>query len=334
MIKKIIKYVLNDFKSNYKFYIILLLFTSLFFIKLDYVVDSPGGLDNLDDLIKVENGYDSKGSINLTYVTSRDGIIPIILLSYVIPSWDLEPLDNLRYEKESSDDIFEREKVYLQETSYDAIIAAFEEANLQYKVNKINVTVTHVFDIADTNLKTGDIINSIDGKEVVDYNGLGDIISGYNENDTINIKVTRKNKEVDCYAKLKKEKDRVIIGVTLAEIKEITTNPKVEYKFRKRESGSSRGLMCALEIYNKITEKDITKGKVIAGTGTINSEGKVGAIAGVKYKLIGAVKKKADIFIVPSENYEEAIKLKEENNYKIKIIKADTLHNVIEELDK
>jgi len=90
--------------------------------------------------------------------------------------------------------------------------------------------------------------------------------------------------------------------------------------------------MCALDIYNKITEFDLTKGRKIAGTGSIDENGNVGAIEGVKYKLAGAIKNKSDVFIVPSKNYEEAIKLKEKNNYNIEIIEADTLTNVIEKL--
>ncbi|UKI58081.1 MAG: hypothetical protein L6V81_01055 [Clostridium sp.] len=107
---------------------------------------------------------------------------------------------------------------------------------------------------------------------------------------------------------------------------------EVTYVFKKNnESGSSRGLMCALEIYNRITDYDITKGDIIAGTGSIEADGTVGDIDGVKYKLKGAVKNKAKVFIVPSGNYEEALKIKKKkNNYDIELIKADNLHNVIE----
>ena len=90
--------------------------------------------------------------------------------------------------------------------------------------------------------------------------------------------------------------------------------------------------MCALDIYNKITEYDLTKGKKIAGTGSIDAEGNIGKIDGVKYKLKGAVNKKADVFIVPYENYDEAIKIKEKNNYNIKIIESSTLKEAIEKL--
>ena len=107
----------------------------------------------------------------------------------------------------------------------------------------------------------------------------------------------------------------------------------MDFVFENNESGSSRGLMCALDIYNKITEYDLTKGDIIAGTGTIKSDGTVIEIDGVKYKLMGAVKKGAKVFIVPSNNYEEALKIKKDNNYDIELIEADNLHNVIKKLE-
>lgn len=89
----------------------------------------------------------------------------------------------------------------------------------------------------------------------------------------------------------------------------------------------------ALSIYGNLTNQDLTNGKTIVGTGTIDIDGNVGSIGGVKYKLIGAVKNKADIFIVPNgENYDEAIKIKKEKNYKIKIIGVSTLKEAINEL--
>ncbi len=332
MIKKIINIIKEELKNNYRFYLIILFFIIIFSIKFDYYIYSPGSLVDLTDRIEVENSNESKGSFNLTYVTARNGTIPNIILSYIIPSWDLESLDNMRIENENEKEIVARDKVYLKETSYDAIIAAFSEAGIEYEVKDIDVSVTVVYDISDTDLKAGDIIKKVNNEEVNNFDELKRIISNYKENDRINISVLRNGKEVECYSVLKKENDRVIIGVSLAELKNVITTPKVNYVFKDNESGSSRGLMCALDIYNKITEFDLTKGRKISGTGSIDENGKVGAISGVKYKLIGAVKKNADIFIVPSDNYEEAINLKKKNNYDIEIIEADNLHNVIEKL--
>ena len=92
--------------------------------------------------------------------------------------------------------------------------------------------------------------------------------------------------------------------------------------------------MLTLTIYNAISGEDLIKGRNIAGTGTINLDGTVGEIDGVKYKLMGAVKVNADIFIAPSgDNYEECVKLKRDNKYKIKIIGVSTIEEAIEKLE-
>ena len=46
-----------------------------------------------------------------------------------------------------------------------------------------------------------------------------------------------------------------------------------------------------------------------------------------------AVKKNADLFIVPNdENYEQALKVKKENNYDIEILGVSTFEEVVEYL--
>ncbi len=332
MFKKIFNTIKKDIKTNYKFYIILVIITMIFLIDFDYNIYSPGSLQNLNDRIEIDSSYNESGSFNLTYVTARKATIPNILLSYIIPNWDIVSIDDMRIEDENQNEIEERNKISLKQTSYDAVIAAFTEAGIEYNIDSLDIVVSYIYDIADTNLKIGDTIKSINGVNINNFDELTNEIAKYKENDKIKLNVLRNNKIIECYSVLTKENDKVIIGVLLSELKNISTTPKVEFIFKDNESGSSRGLMCALEIYNRITEFDLTKGRKISGTGSIDANGVVGSISGVKYKLAGAVKKKADIFIVPSENYDEAIKEKEKNNYDIEIIKADNLHQVIEEL--
>ena len=235
MIEKIKKYIINDIKHNYKYYLCLIFILLLFVIKFDYYVYSPGSLVDLTDRIKVENSYNSKGSFNLTYVTVRPGNIPNILLSKIISTWDLVNIDNIRVENESEEEIVERDKVFLKETSYDAIIAAFKAANKEYKIDSIDLTISYVFDMANTNLKVGDIIKKVNNIEINTFEDLKNEINKYKEKDNIKIEVLRNNKVVECYSILQKENDRLIIGVTLAELKNITTNPKIEYIFKDNE---------------------------------------------------------------------------------------------------
>ena len=89
-----------------------------------------------------------------------------------------------------------------------------------------------------------------------------------------------------------------------------------------------------MSIYDSLVKEDITNGLTIVGTGTIDLEGNIGSIGGVEYKLKSAVKNDADLFIVPNdENYKEALKIKEENNYDIEILGVSTFDEVINYLE-
>ena len=140
----------------------------------------------------------------------------------------------------------------------------------------------------------------------------------------------RDNKEHSFKVKLDDEKK---LGIIVQTDYEYELDPEINIKFKTSESGSSGGLMLALSIYNAITSEDITHGFKVAGTGTIDIEGNVGEIGGVKYKIMGAVRNKMDLVFVPTANYEEAIKVKKEHNYDIDIIKVNTFEEALNYLN-
>ena len=65
--------------------------------------------------------------------------------------------------------------------------------------------------------------------------------------------------------------------------------------------------MFALGIIDKLGAEDLTGGKVIAGTGTIDDAGEVGPIGGIPQKLVGAKDAGAVAFLVPADNCDEAV---------------------------
>jgi PDZ domain-containing protein len=69
--------------------------------------------------------------------------------------------------------------------------------------------------------------------------------------------------------------------------------------------GPSAGLMWALGLYELLTPGDLTQGRAIAGTGTIDLEGTVGPIGGIRDKVIAAERSGADVFFVPADNMAE-----------------------------
>lgn len=180
----------------------------------------------------------------------------------------------------------------------------------------------------------GDIILKINDIEVKNYDDVKEIISSCTIGENVKILVLRNDKEILCDAKIIEHNQEKKLGIYLIKSYDYEYDRQIELGFTTKEGGSSGGFMLSLAIYNRLNENDLTDGLKIVGTGTISSDGKVGSIDGVKYKLRGAVSDKADLFFVPSgRNFEEAIKEKEKHGYKITIVEVATLQDAINYLE-
>ncbi len=71
--------------------------------------------------------------------------------------------------------------------------------------------------------------------------------------------------------------------------------------------GPSAGLMFALGIIDRLTPGHLTGGAEIAGTGTIDSEGVVGPIGGIRQKMHGARDAGSTYFFAPESNCDEVV---------------------------
>ncbi|MFF8836495.1 PDZ domain-containing protein [Streptomyces sp. NPDC015130] len=70
--------------------------------------------------------------------------------------------------------------------------------------------------------------------------------------------------------------------------------------------GPSAGLLFSLGIVDKLDDGDLTGGKTIAGTGTIDADGTVGAVGGVSLKTQAAARDGATVFLVPKAECSDA----------------------------
>lgn len=331
---KIYEKIKDFIVENYKQLIFLLIVFLLFWIELPYVVYRPGGVIDLSKRIEVENGYDYSGELNLSYVSMMKGNIPFILLSYVIPNWDLEKSETITYEGDSVSETIKKDKIQTESSIDNAIIASYKLTNHKLEITGYHNQIIYIVDDAETTLKDYDDIISIEGETVTNLEHMKSIVNQYKEGDVLNLKVLRDKKETDATAKTFKTEDGLKIGVSVITTYDYETNPKVTFKSKASESGPSGGLMMALGIYNSLVKEDITKGKNVAGTGTIDEFGNVGEIGGVKYKVLGAIKKDIDVFICPEGNFEEAKKVLETTDDDLKIISVKTLEEAIAKLQE
>lgn len=297
-------------------------------VELPYYIEAPGGTINLSK--RIDENYDKKnGSLNMLYVTEYKGNIVTVLLSKIIKSWDLYEISNQQISNEDANDIYLRNKVMLDNSIENATLVAYKYAGKQITIKeKQNIIIATT---KDNGLKIGDIVLSVDSIPVENNTTIKDYLTTKNEGDIIKIKVKRNDEEKEISITLDKDK---IIGIMLITNYIYETEEPLNINFRSGEGGSSGGLILSLGIYSEITGTDILKGRNIAGTGTIDAEGNVGEIDGIKYKIAGAVKNKMDVILVSPYNYEEAKKVIEEHNYNIELVCIKTFEEAINYLTK
>lgn len=312
--------------------IFLIIFVVFCFYDTGYTIYKPGGIVNVDTRISGDNLNKTNGSFNMAYVSAMKGKTPIYLISKIMPNWELVKNSDMLPDNETIEDLNTQDKLDYQEAMSNAKYVAFNKANVKYSIDKENYIVYYLTEQNDSNLKIGDEIISYDDIEFKDMNSFKEYIKTKKINEKVKIKYQRNNKVLETESTVYEKDNDKYIGISVISILDISSNYNLKISKKNSESGPSGGLIMSLSIYNALTKDDITKGRKIVGTGTIDKDGNVGKIGGINYKLASAVKEKADIFICPNDNYDEVKELVEKYKYKIKIINVNTFDEAIEKL--
>lgn len=321
-------------KENYRLCFILMIFTIICFLPMPFYIHAPGGLVDITNRVKVENGNLSKGSLNLAYVSEYKGTIPLYLFSFIQKDWDIVKMNEIVETNETVEDSEKRSHMMLEEANQAAVINAFTYAGKKVEVTEEHYFVSYVDPDSPNKLEIGDEIISINHKSFQTKEEMYRFIRTCEAGQKLTLELIRDEKKMEQPVTIYLADKTPKIGVVITSKKVLKTTPTVTFEFKETESGPSGGMMMSLAIYKAITKNDVTKGLKIAGTGTIDEEGNVGTIGGIEYKIMGSEKEKADIFFAPSgENYEDAIKLKKKRNYKIKIVEVKTFQNVLDYLE-
>jgi PDZ domain-containing protein len=192
-----------------------------------------------------------------------------------------------------------------------------------------------IFSVADDSpnkgvLKPGDRLVSVNGTSVPDDATLRKVISASHAGEKLAVGLVRDGKQVTVTA-------------TLGEPSAGTSTPRLGVSvgvgcllpFQVSLSlagigGPSAGMMFALGIIDKVSNHDLTRGRFIAGTGTIDPSGAVGQIGGISLKMIAARRAGATIFLAPASNCPD---VKGNIPSGLDVVKVNTLHEAITDLD-
>ncbi|MCM3667638.1 PDZ domain-containing protein [Mesobacillus maritimus] len=320
----------------------ILLFASSFYY-LPYYVSKPGMAKELEPIIEVDGGYDEEGSFMLTTIRMGRANVYAYILAKLDEYSEIHPVEDIRAENETDEEYTMRQLHMMDTSKTSAIEVAYKKAGLPIEYDYKGVYVLQVIPgmPAEGKLTVGDRIIEIDGQRFSSSKEFIDYVSSKQEGDqlTFTAETDGSKREVDIkLQKFDETSERVGIGISLVDDKEIKVQPSIEMD-TDEIGGPSAGLMFSLEIYNQLSKTDLTKGYAIAGTGTISTDGTVGRIGGIEQKIVAADKAGADYFLAPNEegaadsNYQIALKTAKDIKTSMEIIPVNTFDDAVEFLE-
>ncbi len=122
---------------------------------------------------------------------------------------------------------------------------------------------------------------------------------------------TSKEEKAIAKAGMNQSQERAVISALnyLRQHPEITEGREVKrsnISFNvKAIGGPSGGMAFSIALIELLGNEDLLRGRHVAGTGTISSDGKVGAIGGIAEKITAAKRAGASLFIAPRSNCAE-----------------------------
>ncbi|MCI3272974.1 PDZ domain-containing protein [Streptomyces cylindrosporus] len=321
------------------------------FIPVPYSEMSPGPTVNtLGDhdgepvlQISGRKTYATSGHLNMTTVrvTSADYKMNLVEAVYGWLAHDnkVVPHDTLYPDGKTEEQSTQENAEEFSQSQESAKVAALKELDIPVKSWVIVSTVVKDSP-AEGRLHAGDVIKAVDGTTVKEPADVATLVTKHkpgqdvvftivpakeqaaaekaNKTATKTEKITIKTATSDDSGA-----KRAIVGISAGT--DHTFPFSIDIKLAD-VGGPSAGLMFALGIYDKLTPGSLTGGKFVAGTGTIDDDGKVGPIGGIEMKTVGARSKGAQYFLTPAENCAAAAK---DTPSGLTLVKVNTIEDAL-----
>ena len=277
-------------------------------------MQAPGPAASVEPMVSVppDQFYASSGTFILTTIVPQ---APIVIGEWLYAQYDrgilIKPAKEIVRPDTSAQQLAIQGFRDLEESEKTAIVVGLGLAGYQASLNYTGARIAAVQPTSKANgvLRPGDDIVSVDGKPVEAPSDVAQILSANPGLAMADLEVRRGDQDMAFSVPLTPDADGTPrIGISI-----VATGDRLDLPFpvsitpRKIEGGPSAGLMFSLTVYNAVTPDDLTRGHRIAGTGTIDANGEVGAIGGVHAKVAAAERAGAKYFLVPEANFEEAI---------------------------
>lgn len=277
-------------------------------ISLPLVAYSPGPVSDAADSVVVGGAptFDATGELILLTALQQDLNLFEAILAGVDPTVDVLARQVVRPPDESDEAYRRRNLQLMDQSTATAISVAFSRLPELAAAQPARVFVTGY--AADTPagevIEIGDEIVSLAGVEVDGATALSEVLADATPGDDVAIEVVRDDERLAFEVELvesEQELGRPIIGIFVRDLPFwIDIDSGIV-------GGPSAGMMYTLAIIEVLTEDSLTGGHVVAGTGTVDADGNVGAIGAVRQKVVAAEAAGAEFMLVPASNFPDAM---------------------------
>ena len=302
-------------------------------VKVPYVALGPGPTINTlgsvghTKIIKVEDGTASTSAGQLRLVTvsvSDDLTLWSALADWYDDRYAVVPRDAVYPPDQTDQETDKQQQQQFQDSQSAAETAAYRELGCPVRTTVKSVARGSG---ATGKLRPGDVLTSVDGAKVSSTARLVALVQDKKVGATRTVGYTRDGRPGTARITTGKgESGKAALGVT------VTDKQPCKYKVKVSLGdigGPSAGMMFSLGIIDTLTPADLTGGRVIAGTGEIDADGKVGPIGGIQQKLLGARRDRATVFLTPADNCAQAKKAVPPG---LRLVRVSTLHGALQAL--
>jgi Lon-like protease len=326
----------RSFAATMAAVLLVLLGGAALVLPLPYVTYEPGltvdvlGEDAGEEIIEIDGrrAYRDEGQLRMTtvYVTRPGGHVSLwdAMHAWLSDEEAIYPYESV-YPPGQTAEESETESAVEMVSSQDAA-AAVALRELGYDVTEV-VEILDVADKlpADGKLEVRDVLVEVGGIDIDDPQDVVDAVDRAGVGEPLEFVVARdgKRRSVEVTPRAVDGDKRVGISPGLG----FEFPFKVKVKVSDQIGGPSAGLMFSLAIYDTLTAGSLTGDRVVAGTGTITKEGKVGPIGGIQQKIVAARDAGAELFLVPSSNCDEALGAPRQD---VRLVRADTMRSALD----
>jgi len=288
------------------------LLVALSSVTLPYYSEGPGPAKDVEPLIDVSGPplYQSEGRFVLTSVRFQPLSAFGVAGAWADPDRAVIPRSALVFPGESQLEADQRSVSQMDESKIDASVVVLTRLKgyPDHRGNGALVESVVPGCAADDLLFPGDLILSIQGREVADVSVLRQILrqaesgaGGVSQPLDVRVSAGGETTTVSVTPRPCGDIRRPVLGIAAV------NNFPFPISISSGDiGGPSAGLMWALGLYDLLTPGDLTAGRTIAGTGEIAVNESVLPIGGVQQKVRAAKAAGATVFLVPAANFAEA----------------------------